>query len=456
MVWDRDDNYSKSVGTATAGRPAPMKLIEVTQPTPEVIRLFLDPRLQAGNFIMALVHSLGREKATNFSNVNHYLESSLGDANRILEDMASFQGALEQANGRGLDRRLEDAFEDLKARAQVSLLELHRAKIKLNDLKIALCRFIIQYESPSKGGLRPYHSVEEWMDAATLSEMRLTRGLPQSGQTDLQKLLALFMTFRSIVCSYDGPSMYIRQLENSSASLDAIFEKVRLEAEVQRANRTLVETRRELSTVKLNLNNLQSQLDRRSVQAEQMARLMSLQEKPAFPKAAALALVLGVLLFAGGYVFLSSRIPSGNTEAVISQASCREIQAQIDKSPRYQSQVLIFRKHGHDVYFRANALTCEKLHRLGPVQMASLAELMKVDYAAGNQGSGSFQGHRVLQVKDLGLNRLVVKLANRTSSDMNFKLRVLQLATTLRALLEPDPTGKGEDLVIVDLPAKSK
>jgi hypothetical protein len=88
--------------------------------------------------------------------------------------------------------------------------------------------------------------------------------------------------------------------------------------------------------------------------------------------------------------------------------------------------------------------------------MSSLSELMKVDYAAGNQGSGSFQGHRVLQVKDVGLNRLVVKLANRTAADVNFKLRVLELATTLRALLEPDPTGKGEDLVIVDLPGKTK
>jgi hypothetical protein len=434
-----------------------MKLIEVTQPTPEVIRLFLDPRLQAGNFVMALVHSLGREKATNFQNVNLYLESSLGDANRVLEDMGSFQMTLEGLKGRGLDRRTEEAFEDLKARAQTSLVELHRAKIKLNDLKIALCRFIIHYEAPSRAALRPYHAVEEWMDAAALAEMRLTRGLPQQGQTDLQRLLALFMTFRSIVCSYDGPSMFIRQLENSSASLDALYDKVRLEYEVQRANKTLIETRRELSTAKINLSSLQNQLQARSTQAEQMARLMSLQEKPGFPKIAAIGLALGVIALAAGYTLLTGITPaSGQAGEVISQAACRDIQAQLEKSPRYQSQVLIFRKFGHDVYFKANPITCEKLHRLTPPQMASLAELMKVDYAAGNQAAATFNGNRVLQVKDIGVNTMVVKLANRTASDLPYKVRVLELATTLKAILQPDPDGINPDLLIVDLPVAAR
>lgn len=433
-----------------------MKLIEVTQPTPEVIRLFLDPRLQAGNFIMSLVHSLGREKANNFSNVNHYLESSLGDANRILEDMSAFQMVLEKLKARGLDRATEDEFEDLKARAQTSLVELHRAKVKLNDLKAALCRFIIHYEAPTRASVRPYHSIEEWMDAAALAEMRLTRGLPQNGQTDLQKLLALFMTFRSIVCSYDGPAMYIRQLENSTSSLDAIYDKVRLEMEVQRANRTLVETRRELSTAKINLTSLQNQLQARSSQAEQMARLMNLQEKPGFPKIAAIGLVLAVIAVMTGYLLLSDFTPSsGKPGEVLSQASCREIQSQLDKSPRYQSQVLIFRKFGHDVYFRANPLTCEKLHRLNPPQMASLAGLMKLDFETGNQASASFHGNRVLQVKDVGINKLVIKLSNPTYNNMPFKVRVLELATTLKAILQPDPDGLVPDLVIVDLPTKA-
>ncbi len=444
--------------------PPPMKLVEVTQPTPEVIRLFLDPRLQAGNFVMALVHSLGREKATNFQSVNRYLESSLGDANRVIEEIAAFQTDMERLKGKGLDRRTESEYEDLKGRAQGNLVELHRAKIKLNDLKVALCRFIIQYEAPSRAAAsRPFHGVEEWMDAAALAEMRLarslemqsSRNLPQNGQADLQKLLALFMTFRSIVCSYDGPSMYIRQLENSLASLDALYEKVRLEYEVQRANRTLIETRRELSTAKSNLSSLQSQLNARSSQADQMARLMSLQEKPGFPKIAAIGLVLGVVALVAGYVLLSGANPAASKPAeVLSQASCREIQRQLDKSPRYQSQVLIFRKFGHDVYFKANPMTCEKLHRLAPGQMASLAELLKVDYSAGNQAAASFNGNRVLQVKDIGVNKLVLKLSNRTSADVNYKVRVLELATTLKAILQSDPDGVNPDLVIVDLPIR--
>lgn len=457
MAWDRDDNFrlpsSPAKDPVQTRTSSAMKLVEVTQPTPEVIRLFLDPRLQAGNFILALVHSLGREKANNFNSVNHYLESSLGDANRVLEDIGAFQMGLERIAGRGLNRATETAFEDLKARIQTSLVELHRAKVKLNDLKVALCRFIIQYESPSRGPLRPYHGVEEWMDAATLAEMRLTRGIPQNGQSDLQKLLALFMTFRSIVCSYDGPSMYIRQLENSSASLDAIYEKVRLEYEVQRANKTLIETRRELSTAKISLAGLQDQLNARSTQAEQMARLMNLQEKPAFPRIAAIGLVLAVLAGAVAWVLFSGFSPSaGKPGEVLSQSSCREIQRQLDKSPRYQSQVLIFRKHGRDVYFKANPMTCEKLHRLTPLQMGSLSDLMQADYKAGNQASAAFNGHRVLQVKDIGLNKLVVKLSNPTAKDMGFKVRVLELATTLRAILQPDPDGLNPDLLIVDLP----
>src|SRR3954469_20371233 len=87
-----------------------MKLVEVTQPTPEVIRLFLEPRLQAGNLVLSLLNSLGKEKATNFANVNQYLESSLGDANRVLEEMSNFQIIIEQSKSKsaspGLGREI--------------------------------------------------------------------------------------------------------------------------------------------------------------------------------------------------------------------------------------------------------------------------------------------------------------------------------------------------------------
>src|SRR3954470_7799366 len=119
-----------------------MKLVEVIQPTPDVIRLFLEPRLQAGNFVLSLLHSLGQEKATNFNNVNSYLESSLGDSFQTLEDMGDFQLQLEQTRPKSFDKEVEADYSDLKAKAQSSLVELHRAKIRLNDLKIALCRFI--------------------------------------------------------------------------------------------------------------------------------------------------------------------------------------------------------------------------------------------------------------------------------------------------------------------------
>ena len=428
-----------------------MKLVEVTQPTPEIIRLFLEPKLQAGNFILSLLNSLGREKASNFTNVNQYLESSLGDANNVLEDISNFQLLLEE--GKGSDRLIELDYEDLKDTVQGCLVDLHRTKVKLNDLKIALCRFIVIYEAPSRTLSRYYNTVEEWMDAASLAEMRLTRSLQPDGDRNLQKLLALFMTFRSIVCSYDGPAMFIRQLENSLASLDAIYEKVRLELEVAQATRTLVETRKELSTVKFNLSSLENQLLEKNNHADQLSRLMALQEKSSFPVGAAVGALLVVCAALAGYFMLNGAKPSARkfVGAVISQQACRDIETQLRKSPRYKSQVLIFRKFGSDVYFKANALTCEKLHRLDSAQLVSLADLMRIDYRAGNQGAGSFYGNRVLQVKDVGINKLVVKLSNRTERNLNYKLQVLEHATTLRAVLQPDRDGFSEDLLIVDL-----
>lgn len=432
-----------------------MKLVEVIQPTPDVIRLFLEPRLQAGNFVLSLLTSLGQEKANNFNNVNAYLESSLGDSFQAMEDMGNFQLQLEQTKPKAFDKSLEADYADLKAKAQTSLVDLHRAKIRLNDLKIALCRFIINYESPTKTGSRIYHSVEEWMDAAALAEMRLTRSMSPTVERNLQKLLALFMTFRSIVCSYDGPAMYIRQIENSLASLDAIYEKIRLEMEVLKATRTLVETRRELSTAKINLTSLQNQLQDKAAKDEQLVRLMNLQEKSTFPQIFIIGLCLVALSGLVGY-FLMANLKLGKHDGgeVLSQRSCREIERQLEKSPRYKSQVLIFRKFGQEIFFRANATTCEKLYRLDSLQIGSLGAVLKADYEAGNQAEASYNGNRVLQVKDVGINKLVIKLSNRTASNVDYKVKVLERATKLRAILEPDKDGKSEDLLIVDLTVK--
>jgi hypothetical protein len=432
-----------------------MKLVEVIQPAPDVIRLFLEPRMQAGNFVFALLQSLGQEKAHNFTNVNSYLESSLGDAHLTLEAMGSFQGRLERSSPQGakpgFERVLAEEFVDLRSRAQGSLVDLHRAKVKLNDLKAALCRFIIQYESPSRSGGRAYHSIEEWMDAAALAEMRLTRNLAPESDRNLQRLLALFMTFRSIVCSYDGPSMYIRQIENSLASVDAIYEKIRLEMEVMRATRTLVETRRELSTAKNDLSSLRHQLQETRTKDEQLARLISLQEKSSFPQILVIGMCLVMLSGLTGFWLIKGARSSGKGGQVLSQRSCQEIERQLEKSPRYKSQVLIFRKFGREIFFRANAPTCEKLYRLDSLQIRSLSDVLQADYAAGSQGEASYNGRRVLQVKDVGQNKLVVKLQNRTAASVPFKLQVLEKATLMRAVLQPDPDGRAEDLLIVDL-----
>jgi hypothetical protein len=432
-----------------------MKLVEVIQPAPDVIRLFLEPRLQAGNFVFALLQSLGQEKAHNFTNVNSYLESSLGDAHLTLDAIGSFQGRLERSSPHGakpgFERALAEEFVELRSRAQASLVDLHRAKLKLNDLKIALCRFIIQYESPTRNGGRTYHSVEEWMDAAALAEMRLTRNLAPDSDRNLQRLLALFMTFRSIVCSYDGPSMYIRQIENSLASVDAIYEKIRLEMEVMRATRTLVETRRELSTAKNDLTSLRNQLETNRTKDEQLARLVALQEKSSLPQIFIIGMCLVMLSGLTGFWLSKGARPGGKSGQAPSQRSCQEIERQLEKSPRYKSQVLIYRKFGREIFFRANALTCEKLYRLDSLQIGSLSDVLQADYAAGSQSEASYNGRRVLQVKDVGQNKLVVKLQNRTASSIPFKLQVLEKATLMRAMLQPDPDGRGQDLLIVDL-----
>jgi hypothetical protein len=431
---------------------AGMKLVEANRPTPDIIRLFQEPRLQPDGFVQALLNALGQEKANNFTPVNAYLEGLLGDAHETLDAMSDFQFQIEQNRNRSLIQNLERECEAIRARAQNSLVELHRSKIRLNDLKTALCRFIIAYESHSNIPPRPFHSVEEWLDAASLAEMRLTRDMASSVDRNLQKLLALFMTFRSIVCSYDGPSMYIRQIENSIASLDALHEKTRLELEVLNAKRTLVQARQELTTAKIDLSSLQKEVDEERRREAKISKLMSLQEKSNFPQILTIGLCLIALAGSLGYYLMShQKQAQRDSLAGISQPSCREIADQLRETPHYQNQVLIFRKFAQDIYFQANSETCEKLHRLDSSQITSLAELLRLDYATGNQAVTSYNGNRVLQVKDVGINKLVVRLSNQTAMNLNYKVRVLELANVLRGLLQTDKEGLTDDVLIVDL-----
>jgi hypothetical protein len=181
---------------------------------------------------------------------------------------------------------------------------------------------------------------------------------------------------------------------------------------------------------------------------------MSLQDNSSLPQIVIIGLCLVMLSGLLGY-FLMSKTDSGKSAGgeILSRSACREIERQLQHSPRYKSQVLIFRKFGRDVYFRANAMTCEKLHRLDSLQIGSLSGLLMADYEAGNRAEASYSGHRVLQVKDVGINKLVVKLSNRTSDNVQYKLKVLELATMMRAILEPGKDGLEEDLLIVDLAA---
>jgi hypothetical protein len=430
------------------------KVIEVTPATPEAIRLFLDPVLPQNEFVKYLFTALGREKANQFASVNRYLESFVGGANLLCEELANYQLALEHSAYP--ESPLMEQYEVLRRRGEQAIMDLHRAKLKLNEIKIGVCRFIVMFEAPNKDAIRTMRAVEEWMDAASLAEMRLTRAVGQEQNRNLQAQLALFLTFRSIVCSYDGPSTYIRQLEGALASMQALHEKALLELEVVTATRSLDETRKELSTVKFNLTHLQSQLKNQQQHAEQLNKLISLQEDkmPWVRRAAWGAGVFIVLLSV--YFLLRYNVKTQTQEVggIITQKSCQDIDRQIAKSARYATQVLIFRKFSSDLYFRANAMTCEKLHRLDSVQVGSLAELMKADFNAGHQEAGSFNGHRVLQVKDIGQDKLVVKLANRTSSDISFKVRVLELALLMHGILQTDKNGLEDDHMVIDLPVR--
>jgi len=51
----------------------------------------------------------------------------------------------------------------------------------------------------------------------------------------------------------------------------------------------------------------------------------------------------------------------------------------------------------------------------------------------------------------VGINKLVMRLSNRTESNMDYKMKVLEKANALRAVLQADRLGTSEDLLIVDL-----
>ncbi len=424
----------------------------VTQipPVQEVFRLLLDTRQFSVEFATTMVNFLSREKQGQFGNVNFHLETLCADAGDLLDEIENFQSFLESI--KTTKRDLSSDYLAIKGKVDEGLFRLNASKEYLDQVKMALCRFILQYESPNHRLSREYSTVEEAVDAATLAEMRLARNVQPDSESGTQRFLALFMTFRSIVCAFNGPSFYIAQLHGAQASLDAIFQKVRLEMEVFQATQKLMETRQELTAMRFNMTALQTQLMEKKDREERLKQFSSLQDKSGLP--ALLLSMMAVVMILGGaawYYWDEIRLPGREADPVISQKSCLDIKNQLEASPRYNSQVLIFRKYGNDIYFKANHLTCEKLHRLDSTQISALALLLKDDYAAGNREVGTFNGNRVLQVKDIGIHKLVVRLSNDTRTNPGFKAAVLERAAAMQAMLHREDGTKDPDLLVVEL-----
>jgi hypothetical protein len=235
-------------------------------------------------------------------------------------------------------------------------------------------------------------------------------------------------------------------VEAATASLEALHEKVRLENEVLSAQQRLAESEEELKTAKMDLRDLKTTV--RPIAGSRAE--IELVEKSSWPRMligggilAAILVVVGMLVF---------KDPNRKDRAVVGvqfQKSCQDIADKLAESPRAASQVLAFRKFGSDVYFRANAETCEKLHRLDSTQVMALTDLLQADFDAGSQDRQTFNGKRVLQAKAVGQDKLVIPLVNATAGAMEFKLKVLEAATLLHAVLRPGQDGS--DHVIVEL-----
>ncbi len=422
-----------------------MKVIDVAPAMPEAIRCFLDPRIQERpDYLQQLSQALLREKQEQFRNVNRYLDGPVAPAGHLVEELHRFQHRQEES--RELDPVNQEAHEDLKERSQAMLVELHRAKVKLSDLKIVVCRFIVRLESPNKENTRALRNLEEWQDAATMAEMRLSRHLERNPKPSLQQFLSLYVTFRSVICSYDGPSQSIRSVEAATASLEALHEKVRLENEVLSAQARLAEREAELKTAKMDLRDLKT-----AAPIPQGPRgEIQLVEKSPWPRLLAIGGVIALCVAAVAvFVLRDHGRQDRAVEGVHYQKACQDIADRLAESPRAASQVLSFRKFGADVYFRANAETCTKLHRLDSTQVLALVDLLRADYEAGSQDRQTFNGRRVLQPKAVGQDKLVIPLVNATSGAVEFKLQVLEAATLLRAVLRPGQDGSYH--VIVDL-----
>lgn len=409
-----------------------------------------------------MLTALSREKTAQFASTNLFLESLSAFSHGFLDEAAAFQSYLEK--GKIDEGRYEAAFAAVKRQGLLTLRELQAARARLETLKIALCRFIVCYESPSRHGTVRFSTLEEWLDAAALAEMRLTHYISPEGDKNLQKLLALFMTFRSIVCSFEGPLLGIRQAESALASLESLFEKVKLELEMHHAHSRLKAASEELSTVKNDLSQMQRELSEKKQQAETLTRLISLQDRAHLGKLVLLLFAAAGIIAAAAYlVHAQFSRRSAAPPKVISQKTCVEIYENLEKSPRYRGQVLVFKKFGRVLYFQANHLTCEKLHALDSNQVGALAAVLEADHEKAAQARKDGKGDKgdkagspladypVMQVKDIGIQKLAVRLGARTDKDLAYKLQVLEAATTLRATLKPAAGEAESDYLVIDL-----
>src|SRR3990172_2953393 len=121
-----------------------VKIIEVAPAVPDVLRLFVEAQEPPPDFLSKATEALAREKTAHYAAVNKFLDGEVADAGRLLEELGAFQYQLEEE--RDLTEGIVETYHDLKEKVQSQLVELHRSKVKLADLNIALCRFIVNAE----------------------------------------------------------------------------------------------------------------------------------------------------------------------------------------------------------------------------------------------------------------------------------------------------------------------
>ncbi len=416
---------------------------------PELFLFFLKPASKSGYRTDPLIRSLETAHSDQFRSTNQWLETLDKEGLNLLEDLDAFQS---QMTSEEKFLSIQKEYRRLKERASITLKILEQSNQILTEVKIAVCKYIIAFGRPLNAPEAKYLQPEEWMDAATLAELRLQKQADTSESKNLKKVLPIFCTFRSVICSYHGPATVSRQIRTMLISIDTIYEKISLKIQARSTSMKLVETTKELSTVKLDLNSIQGELEKKRTEAEKLSKLIHLRENTNAP---AILIFLAICTLAGvaAYWMLTKKMDTSfeSVPSVITENTCKDIYFHMKEKPRYRNQILIFKKFGESVYFRADHLTCEKLYKLDSIQVNAISELVKLDGTKTTPAAKADEnGYGILEVKQLGINKLAIVLGSDIESDLNFKLKVLELSNSIRGtLVEQNRSEKA--YVLIDL-----